>query len=181
MRAARSDVRLLACSPLLLLALAGTAAIVGACGEDSTATGEDRDSAAPSVDASTADRRAPAVDAEVEPDSSTPTDAGVDATVEDASKDANDGAVVDAGPTTSLFFLGDFAVNNTSQLGDALLPSSSAAPVVITDGAHTAKQVLAFDAQAENRARIWGGSRRSLLGGGNFTPGTRSGSPPSTA
>ncbi len=132
------------------MALAGAAGTVIACSDDASTGGDDADAATPSVDASTVDRRVPATDAaEPDADSGKPKDAGVDSSIKDAGKDANDGAVVDAGPTTSLFFLGDFAVNNTSQLGDALLPSSAANPVVITDGVHTAKQVLAFDALAD--------------------------------
>ncbi|CAN5893972.1 hypothetical protein BH11MYX4_BH11MYX4_07830 [soil metagenome] len=132
----------------LALAMAGVAAALVACAEDAPGGAPDEaDSATPAVDASTVDRRVPDVDGAA--DGSTGKDAGQDSSTKDSGKDAADGAVVDAGPTTSLFFLGDFATNNTSQLGNALLPSSSAAPVVITDGVHTAKQVLAFDALAD--------------------------------
>ncbi len=146
---ARTHVRPFALLVLLVPFVPALAATIIACADDAPATGDDADAAVASADATAADRRVPGVDAEVERDSSALKDAGVDASIKDAGKDANDGAVVDAGPTTSLLFFGDFAVNNTSQLGNALLPSSSAAPVVITDGVRTAKQVLAFDALAD--------------------------------
>lgn len=91
-------------------------------------------------DTSTGDFDSGAKDASTK-DSSTTTDSGP--------KDSGvDSAVVDAGPTTPLFFLGDFAVNNTVQLGRALVPSASASPVLVKSGALTAKQVAAFDVLA---------------------------------
>jgi Tol biopolymer transport system component len=141
-----------------LLATAGIAIAIGleACANDGgvpLGTDDNQDAETPAIDGSKPDRYTPPFDsgtAEDASDGSTtpPKDASTDTGVKDSGTDAADGALVDAGPTTSLFFLGDFATNNTSQLGDALLPTSSAAPVVITDGVHTAKQVVAFDALA---------------------------------
>lgn len=51
-------------------------------------------------------------------------DGGLDATV-----DADAG---DAGPTTRLFYLGDYAVNNAPSIGRALVPMGAAAPATST-------------------------------------------------
>jgi hypothetical protein len=154
MRATR-DLRSLA---LLVVAAAGFAVTgLEACATadgPNVGTDDNQDSAVPALDANRADRSTadfdaakPVIDA-AEPEE-TSTDAGADADSgpKDSGADA-DAAVVDAGPTTNLFFLGDFATNNVSQLGRALLPTSSANPIAITDGVHTATQVVAFDALA---------------------------------
>jgi len=150
--------RALRSSALLVSFAAAGIAILGleACAtDDSSAVGADDtvDSAVPALDASRADRSTSDFDAST-PDAakdsgskdSATTDSGADTGVKDSGVDS---AVVDAGPTTNLFFLGDFATNNVVQLGRALLPSSSANVISITDGVHTAKQVIAFDALAD--------------------------------
>lgn len=132
-------------------------ALVGleACAtDDSTGVLADEgvESGLPSLDASRADRTTSDFDAATQDagkDGAIKDGASADTGVKDGGTDASDGAVVDAGPTTNLFFLGDFATNNVVQLGRALLPSSSANPIAITDGVHTAKQVVAFDALAD--------------------------------
>lgn len=132
------------------LALVGLEAC--AANNPSSVTDDTLDTGLPTFDASRADRATGDFDAATQDagkDSAAKDGASSDTGVTDSGHDAADGAVVDAGPTTNLFFLGDFATNNVVQLGRALLPSSSANPIVITDGVHTAKQVVAFDALAD--------------------------------
>jgi Tol biopolymer transport system component len=115
---------------------------------------DNQDAATPSsaLDGSRPDTSTPDSDAGAK-DSGTVKDSGsiTDASADTGPKDSgNDGAVVDAGPTTPLFFLGDFATNNTVQLGRAHVPSSSSSTLAITSAAAaTAKQVVAFDALAD--------------------------------
>jgi hypothetical protein len=145
-----SHLRVLA---VLLLGASATAFAACAANEsEATGTDDNQDSAVPPnlLDASRTDSSTGDFDAGGK-DSSAVDSSTTDAGPKDSGKDADagiDAAVVDAGPTTPLFFLGDFAVNNTTQLGRALVPSSSANPLVITTGALTAKQVVAFDALA---------------------------------
>jgi Tol biopolymer transport system component len=102
------------------------------------------------------------------PDSAPPdssgADASVDAFVKDSSVDAPIDTGVDAGPTTRLFFLGDYAVNNTAGLGRALVPLGASVPLsgviaakasafaVTPDGT---KVVFASDATVAGRFDLW--------------------------
>lgn len=55
-------------------------------------------------------------------------DASPEASDLDANVDAGMDATVDAGPTTPLYFVGDFSTNNTSSLGLAHVPMGAATP-----------------------------------------------------
>lgn len=138
---------------ILLSAGVATAVIAACAADEGDPVGEEQDSAAPTLDGSRGDTSTSNFDAGSDGGSKDggTKDSGTNdgGTKDSGTKDSGvDSAVVDAGPTTPLFFLGDFAVNNTVQLGRALVPSASANPVVVTTGALTAKQVVSFDALA---------------------------------
>lgn len=132
-----------------LLFFGAAAAAVGACAANESeplGVDDNQDSAVPPnlLDGSRSDTSTGDFDAGSKDSGSKDSSAA-----DSGSKDGGtDSSVVDAGPTTPLFFLGDFAINNTVQLGRALVPSSSANAVAVTNGALTAKQVMAFDALA---------------------------------
>jgi hypothetical protein len=148
-------------SHALLLLVGGATAATAACATSESGAFEaenavdntDEEDAAPGAllpEGGRADASSPSptLDASTK-DSSTSgsKDAG---TKDSGTKDSSVGidASVDAGPTTSLYFLGDFATNGVVQLGLALVPTASANPIAITSGAQTAKQVVAFDVAA---------------------------------
>ncbi len=113
------------------IVLAG-ATFFACASEDGSPFFEDGDGGAEAGRDASKDRTVPEEDAGTEPTDAGTKDAGKDAGSDAGKTDGGSDASVDAGPTTRLYYAGDFATNNTNALGRALVPSGAGAATTAT-------------------------------------------------